>query len=78
MKSGGSDTMIFKYPSMVIISRLSNLLSCLINPIQQGGGGEGGAKSLPPTSFFPVTSTNVGISPKIFLTFSFNSFATLV
>ena len=77
MKSGGSDTMIFKYPSMVIISRLSNLLSCLINPIQQGGG-EGRAKSLLPTSFFPVTSTNVGISPKIFLTFSFNSFATLV
>ena len=26
----------------------------------------------------PVTSTNVGISPKNFLTFSFNPFATLM
>ena len=35
-------------------------------------------KAPPPTSFFHVTSTNVGISPQNFLTFSFNSFATLV
>ena len=33
----------------------------------------GGAKSPPPpTSFSPVTSTNVGFGPKNFLTFSFN------
>ena len=32
----------------------------------------------PPTSFSPVTSTNVGISPTIFLTYSFNPFATLL
>ena len=32
----------------------------------------------PPTHFFPVTYTNVGISPQTFLTFSFNLFATLV
>ena len=31
-----------------------------------------------PTSFSPVTFTNLGISPKNFLTFSFNTFATLV
>ena len=32
------------------------------NPIQDGGGG--GAKRLPlPTSFSPVTSTNVGFGP---------------
>ena len=37
----------------------------------------GGQKG-PPTSFSTVTSTNVGISPQNFLTFSFNSFATLV
>ena len=36
-----------------------------------------GAKR-PPTNFSPVTSTNVEIRPKNFLTFSFNSFATLV
>ena len=30
------------------------------------------------TSFSSVTSANVGISPKNFLTFSFNPFATLV
>ena len=43
------------------------------NPIQDGGG-----KKAPPTSFSPVTSTNVGISPKNFLTFSFNPFDRLV
>ena len=31
-----------------------------------------------PTSFSPVTSTNVGFGPQNFLTFSFNPFATLV
>ena len=45
-----------------------------VNPIQDRGGGQKG----PPTSFLPVTSTNVGIVPYIFLTFSFNTFATLV
>ena len=43
------------------------------NPIQDGV-----AKKTPPTSFSPVKSTNIGISPKNFLTFSFNYFATLV
>ena len=31
-----------------------------------------------PTSFSPVTSTNVGSSPQNFLTFSFNPFARLL
>ena len=31
----------------------------------------------PPTSFSPVTSTNVGFGPKNFLTYSFNPFAIL-
>ena len=44
------------------------------NPIQDGGE----AKRLPSTSFFPVTSTNVGIGPQNFLTFSFNPFDRLV
>ena len=39
-------------------------------------GGGGGEKC--PPSFFPVTSTNVGFGSQNFLTFSFNSFATLV
>ena len=41
-----------------------------------GGGGQKG----PPTSFSSVTSTNVGISPQNFLTFSlsFNLFTTLL
>ena len=43
------------------------------NPIQDGG-----SKSPPPTSFFPVTSTNLGINPPIFLTFSSNPFDRLV
>ena len=41
------------------------------------GEGGGGAKA-PITSFFPVSYTNVGISPQKFLTFSFNPFAKLV
>ena len=40
----------------------------MLNPIQDA----------PPTSFSPVTSTNVRFGPPKFLTFSFNSFATLV
>ena len=38
----------------------------------------GGGKKASPTSPYPVTSTNVGFSPKNFLAFSFNSFATLM
>ena len=38
----------------------------------------GGGKKALPTSFSPVTSTNVGIGPINFLTFSFNPFAILV
>ena len=36
-----------------------------------------GAKNAPTTSFSPVTSATVEISPQNFLTFSFNPFATL-
>ena len=49
-----------------------------INPIQDGGRGGGGRQKGPPTSFSPVTSTNVGVSPQNFLTFSFNPLATVV
>ena len=45
----------------------------LINPIQDGG-----RQKAPLTSASPLTFTNIGISPKNFLTFSFNPFATLV
>ena len=45
-----------------------------LNPIQDGGG----QKAPPPTSLFPVTSTNVRISPQNVLIVSFNPFATLV
>ena len=42
-----------------------------------GWGGVRAAKS-PPTSFAPITSTNVGISPQNFLTFSFHPFDRLL
>ena len=45
-----------------------------LNPIQDGGS----KKTSPPTSFSPVISTNAEISPQTLLTFSFNTFATLV
>ena len=38
----------------------------------------GGRQKGPPTSFSPVTSANVRISPKNFLTFSFNPFDRLL
>ena len=38
----------------------------------------GGGQKGPSTSFSPVTSTNVGIRPQNFLTFSFNPFDRLV
>ena len=37
-----------------------------------------GVKSRSPASFFSVTFTDIGISSEIFLTFSLNSFVTLV
>ena len=37
-----------------------------------------GGKKAPLTSFSSVTSANVEISPRNFLTFSFNPFTTLV
>ena len=51
----------------------TGLLSLHINPIQDVGG-----QKSPPTSFSPVTSTNVRISAQNVLAFSFNPFATLV
>ena len=45
------------------------------HPIQDGGGG---GKKASPTSFSPVTSTNVWISPQNFLTFHFSPFDRLV
>ena len=50
-------------------------LYTLFNPFQDGGGG--GQKG-PPNSFSLVNSTNIGILPQNFLTFSFDPFATLV
>ena len=47
-----------------------------IDPIQDGNGGA--KRPHPPTSFSPVTSTNVGVSPENFLTFGFNPFAAMV
>ena len=59
---------------MSMIYFLKHFMKSLFRMGRRGGGGQKG----PPTSFFPVTSTNVGIGPYNFLTFSFNPFATLV
>ena len=47
-------------------------------PFRMRGGGRGGGKKSPPTSFSPATSRKVETSPQNFLTFSFDLFATLV
>ena len=59
---------------------------CVLNIIVQNKGesltllrmGGGGAKSLPPISFSPITSTNVGTNPQSFLSYSFDPFVTLL
>ena len=58
------------------MQRLSELFyaSIYINPIQDGRRGQ----KAPLPVFPPVTSTNLGISLRNFLTFSFNPFYTLV
>ena len=57
----------------ILSTFLSFILGCIflvsiLNPIHDGGR----AKRLPLTSFSPVTSTNVRISPKNFMTLSCN------
>ena len=57
--------------------RFANVIKTLtlqiLNPIQDGE-----AKKVPPSSFSPISSTNIGIIPHSVLTFSFNLFATQV
>ena len=57
----------------IYINKIKNQIIFKINRIQDVGV----KRNTPHTSFFPVTSTNVGTIPKIFLTLSFNTFATL-
>ena len=60
----------------VLKSIYNTTKSSMFNPIQDGR--EGGGAKRPPTSFSPVTSTNIGISPQNILSFSFDPFDTLV
>ena len=53
---------------------LKKITMTVLNPIQD----DRGFKKVPLTSFPPVTSANIEISPQNFMTFSFNPFATLV
>ena len=57
---------------MKMLKYLHNNFVYILKSIQDGEG-----KKAPPTSFSLVTSTNVGLGPQNFLTFSFNPFATL-
>ena len=56
----------------ILFNILINDFIFFINSIQDGG-----QKAPLSTSFSPVTSTNVGISPQNFPTFSFNPFAAV-
>ena len=53
-----------------------SLTSHILTLFRMAGWGE--KKPPPPTSFSPVTFTNVRFSPQNFLTFIFNPFAALV
>ena len=69
---GISRFLAIQYPTRQEL-KMQNTSVVIFNLIQNGG------KERPAlTSFSTVTSTNVEISPKNILTFSFNPFATLV
>ena len=59
-------------PVSLLIKRQASDLQPYLTLFRMGG------KKAPPTSFSPVTSTNVEFGPQNILTFSFNPFATLV
>ena len=65
-----------KEKNAYVLSSDSEKKNYLLPLFRMRGEGVRGKKVLPPpppsTSFFPITSTNVGISPKNFLAFSFN------
>ena len=63
---------LLRRPHQQIITLEIAYVLIIFNPDQDGGGDK-----KPPNSFSPVLS-NVGISPKSSLIFSFNPFATLV
>ena len=55
--------------------KISSFVGRNLNPILDGaGGGEEGAKTVPPHQFSSVSSTNVGISQQ---NLNFNRFVTL-
>ena len=62
--------------STIFISTINN--SIQDGELGQKGRGGGAVAKNSSTSFFLVTSTNVGIIPKNFLTFPLNLFGTLV
>ena len=68
------NSFIIRRPSAAIFVNIIKVLTIFILPYS----GWGEDKKAPPTSFSPLTSTNVGISPQNFLTFSFNTFSSLV
>ena len=66
-------------PVRIYVNKIENRVTFKINPIQDGWmGGAQKSPPLPVTSFPPVTSTKVRISPQNFLTFSFNPFDRLL
>ena len=65
-----------KHPHLGFVQYAAQKMKFSFNPIQDRGGGRGAKR--PPTSFSAATSANVEVSPRNFLTFSFNPFATLV
>ena len=75
LKDSGVCLHLILFPSSLI-----PLCYLTLFPIQDGagGGGGGGGGEGSPSSFSPVTSTNVGLNPQNFLIFSFDPFATLM
>ena len=63
-------TLVYKVKLIESHGQKKHFGTTSFNPIQYVG------QKGPPTSFFPVTSTNITISLRNILTFSFNPFAT--
>ena len=59
-----------------LVSDINKISTLPLTLFRMGVGGSG--QKGPPNNFSPITSTNVEISPQIFLTLSCNPFCTLV
>ena len=75
---GHNNLVPFHFWGREIVLKSEKIYQCYLRDCAPITHIQDGGQKRPPISFFTVTSTNVGISPKNFLIFSFSTFSTLV